>query len=97
MRSPFLAFAYRVKLTSSYASAAFYALALIDLKRYKLMTRCNIVGLEDRVCRTVLRALSAADTFFRIDLELNELLTYSCRTFLVNDVSDIFVFKVAQR
>ena len=79
-----------LKRTFFYACAAFQALRLIDFIR-------NFLFPSDRGGRTQLRADTAALADIRIDLNLNELLTYAGRTFLVDNVSDIFVPEVSQR
>ncbi len=60
------------------------------------MTGSDVISLGDSISRAVLSALAATDTFFLVDNEGNELLTYACGTLLVNDVSNILISEVLE-
>jgi hypothetical protein len=54
----------------------------------------NVICLADSVCGTLLSTHTAADTFFLVDREGKEILTYACRTLLVNNVCFVFVSEI---
>ena len=55
------------------------------------MSGSYVIGFVNSVNRAVLSALAAADTLILVDSEVKKSLTYASRTFLVNNVSNIFV------
>ena len=74
--------------------ALFYAGTALDAARLIDFIRHLLFALDTRN-RADLGADSAALTTFRIDTNLNEFLTYSCRTFLVDYMCIVFGTEVA--
>ena len=83
-------FVNRLERALFHACAALQALRLIDFVR-------NLLLAPDCRSRAQLRTDPAALTDIRIDLNLDQLLTYARRTFLIYNVCDIFVSVVSQR
>ena len=92
--SPFLFLNDCLRLTLSDTSSALNTLCGIDCKGCELVTGSDVVCSCDSVCGTLLCTHTASDTLVLENLELEELLTYACRTLLINDMSNVLISEV---
>ena len=61
------------------------------------MTRSDIIASRNCICRTVLCTKTASDTLVLINVKVKKLLTYTCRTRLVNNMCYVLVAEETER
>ena len=80
----------RIKVTVIFTGTAFDTYVIVDvIRRFDLSADCT--------CRAVLRALTAANTEFRINVEFTKCCTDFCTAFLILNMFLVFITEAFQR